>query len=219
MGVLLDLGGPDSTRLSDHLRVLRRRWPLILLTALVAPLAAFYFSGKQERLYTASTVMLVSNQNLPSSVVAGQSDLLRPTRFEDLDTLARVAEVPTVAKQTLRVVGETNLTPAQLLAETSVSADPSSDILTFSVTDRQPDRAVRLANQYAVQFMAYRTGLQSAVIDNALKPLDLRIRNLQRILRVAPPATNHPMPVSSFGCFYRTGKICRIYARCKATIS
>jgi len=155
--------------------------------AVVVPASAFYFSSKQAKLYTASSEVLVSSQGLPSSLVgptnAGPQD---PTRT--LDTLARVAEVPTVASETLAAVGDDGMTPSELLAETTVSADPNSDVLTFSVTDPDPGLAERLVNEYTRQFMAYRTKIQTAVIDNALTPLRRRIDSLQTSLQGAKPS-------------------------------
>ena len=108
----MTLARPNALTLSDYLRVLRRRWWLVLLVALVVPAAAYYFSNKQEKLYTASAEVLVSNQNpLPTSLGGGQgaNDSLDAAR--NLDTLARVAEVPTVASRTLQSLGVTSITP------------------------------------------------------------------------------------------------------------
>jgi Mrp family chromosome partitioning ATPase/capsular polysaccharide biosynthesis protein len=167
---------------------LRRRWWLVLLIALAVPAAAYYFSTKQEKLYTASAEVLVSSQNpLPTSLGGGQgtNDSLDAAR--NLDTLARVAEVPTVASLTLQSLGVTSINSTTLRAETTVSADPNSDILTFQVTNRSPALAVRLANGYAQQFINYRTSLQTAVITNALVGLSARIKALQHTLTGRSP--------------------------------
>jgi tyrosine-protein kinase len=178
------LGRPDTLTLSDYLQVLRRRWWLVLLVALVVPAAAYYFSTRQEKLYTASAEVLVSNQSpLPTSLggAQGTNDSLDAAR--NLDTLARVAEVRTVALRTVQSLSLTSITPATLLRETTVTADSNSDILTFRVTDRSPALAVRLANEYAQQFINYRTSLQTAVIDNALTGLSTRIKALKHTLK------------------------------------
>jgi polysaccharide biosynthesis transport protein len=182
------LGQPNALTLSDYLRVVRRRWWLVLLVALVVPASAYYFSNKQQKLYTASAEVLVSNQNpLPTSLGGGQGANNSLNAARNLDTLARVAEVPTVASRTLRSLGNTEITPATLLHDTTVSADPDSDILTFEVTSRAPALAVRLANTYANEFIHYRTSLQTAVIDNALAGLSTRIKALQHTLKGQSP--------------------------------
>jgi succinoglycan biosynthesis transport protein ExoP len=181
------LGRPNTLTLSDYLRVLRRRWWLVLLVALAVPAAAYYFSAKQEKLYTASAEVLVSNQNpLPPRLGGGQGSNDSLSAARNLDTLARVAEVPTVASRTLESLGVTSITSKTLLDETTVSADPNSDILTFTVTNRSPALAVRFANEYAQQFIDYRTSLQTAVITNALEGLSSRIKALQHKLTGRP---------------------------------
>ena len=92
-----------------------------------------------------------------------------------------------MASRTIQSLGVTGITPAALLGETTVSADPNSDILTFQVTNRNPALAVRLANTYANQFIRYRTSLQTAVIDNALTGLSTRIKALQHTLKGQSP--------------------------------
>ena len=181
--------------LSDYLRVLRRRWWLVLLVAVVVPASAYYFSNKQQKLYTASAAVLVSDQNpLPTSLGGGQGANNSLDAARNLDTLARVAEVPTVASRTLQSLGVTSITSTTLLGETTVSADPNSDILTFQVTNRDPALAVRLANTYASEFIQYRTSLQTAVIDNALVGLSKRIKALQHTLKGQSPQ-NQPVTV------------------------
>jgi capsular exopolysaccharide synthesis family protein len=86
------------------------------------------------------------------------------------------------------------MTPTTLLGETTVSADPNSDILTFQVTNRDPALAVSLANTYASEFISYRTSLQTAVIDNALTGLSARIRTLQNTLK-RQSSQNQPVTV------------------------
>ena len=177
--------------LSDYARILRRRWWLVLLIAILVPASAYYFSSRQQKLYTASAKVLVSNESLPSTLSGVQSNRnTDPSR--DLSTLAQVAEVPTVAQRTLTATPVVGMTAQALLGDTSVSADPNADVLTFSVTNPIPLVAVTLANGYAKQFILYRTQLQTAVIDNALSSLDRKIVRLRATLAGTKPASQDP---------------------------
>src|SRR6185369_14898722 len=118
--------------LNDYLRVLRRWWWIIVICAVALPTIAYYYYTGQPAKYTASTEVLVSNQNLPSSVV-GAAGNRNSDPVRDLDTLARVAEVPRVAAGALQALNIKSMSPGELLAETTVTADPNADILTFSV--------------------------------------------------------------------------------------
>ena len=125
------------------------------------------------------------NQNLPSSVV-GASGNRASDPVRDLDTLARVAEVP--GGPGTHALGITDMTPSDLLGETVVSPIPTRTCSASRSRILGRGRAVRLANEYARQFMNYRTQLQTAVIDNALAPLNRRIETLQKALRGVPQA-------------------------------
>ena len=172
----------DSVPIADYLRILRRHWWWIVLIAAAVPCAAYYFSQQQQKLYTASAQVLISNQGLPSNLVGPQNASNNdPTRWAD--TQARLAQVPPVAERTLSNLGLTSMTPSDFLGQSSVSADPNSDILTFHVTNRSPRLATALVNEYARQFIVYRRGLDTAVVRNALSGVASRISVLKRSIR------------------------------------
>ena len=169
----------DALGWTDYLRILRRHWWVALLAIVVIPAAAYYFSERQTRLYTASAQVLIANQGLPADLVGPQNAANRdPARWAD--TQARIAQVPEVAQRTLDRVGSAGfLTPNGLLQESSVSADPNSDIMTFRVTDKNPKLATALVNEYALQFIAYRRELDTTVVRNALGGVANRIAALR----------------------------------------
>lgn len=190
----------DSLTLSDYLRGLRRRWWLAVLVALVVPTAAYYFSSTQEQLYTASAKVLVSNRNpLPTSLGGGQVSNNAADAARNLETLAQVAELPTVASRTIQSLGVTGLTPVVLLGETAVSADPNANILAFQVTNDDSALAMRLANEYANQFIRYSTSLQAAVIEKALASLSTRIKTLRHTLQRQSSKNQSPTARQQFG--------------------
>jgi succinoglycan biosynthesis transport protein ExoP len=155
---------------------LARGWWIILLTTVVATGAAVSVSLRQQRLYTASAQVLLSNQNLAtalSNVVVPSTD---PARVAQ--TQADLARVPTVAQKTLASLGLTKRTPDELLSRSSVSASSSADLLTFRVTD--PDRALAaaLATAYARQYTAYRLQLDTASLARARRQVSTQLARL-----------------------------------------
>jgi capsular exopolysaccharide synthesis family protein len=177
---------PEVTTLADYLAVLRRRWWVVVLVALLVPLAAYAYTTKQQKMYTASVKMLVSNQVLSPAGSGQQVTKQDPVR--DLSTLAQVAEVPSVARDTLSSVSASGLTPTQLLKETAVTADSTANILTFQVTDKNPSRAVNLANTYASKFIGYRQGINNALINAAIAQLNVKIKALRGELNGVKPS-------------------------------
>jgi capsular exopolysaccharide synthesis family protein len=83
-----------------------------------------------------------------------------------------------VARQTLQASGQTGRDIDDFLSSSSVSASTSSDLLTFTVRDRSPRLATRLATEYATQFIAYRLQLDTAAINKARDELQTRITAL-----------------------------------------
>src|SRR5256885_15560583 len=110
--------------LGDYLRVVRRRGWIIVLATLALTAAGVAASLQHRARYTASADVLLTRQNLPSSLGSSSSD---PTRL--VDTQAGVAEVPRVAGRVLKAAHVTNLTPEQFLRESTVAAQPGTDLL------------------------------------------------------------------------------------------
>jgi tyrosine-protein kinase len=157
----------DESVLRDWLSVLARQKWIVLLVAAVVPLLALATSQRQQRLYQASSTVLVSAQNPTAQALnLGAADATPPDRY--VATQARLARVGTVAAMALRAAHLRDHSAAGLLERSSVSADLTSDLLTFSVTDPNRRAAVTLANAYAKEFTVYRRRLDSAGLSAAI---------------------------------------------------
>lgn len=172
----------DDSVLRDWLSVLARQKWILLLVVVVVPLLAFVQSRRQERLYQSSASVLVSAQNPTAQALnLGATLATPPDRY--VATQAKLARVGTVAEMAVRAAKLPGHTPAALLANSSVSADLSSDLLTFSVTDPRPPVAQKLANAYAKAFTVYRHRLDraglAAAIDDARRKLNQLIASGQ----------------------------------------
>ena len=170
----------DAVTLHDYLRVVRRRKWIVVEAALLLTLAAVAYSLHQQRRYEASADVLLSADNVsapaPGTPLSGLSqDPERTTQ-----TQAQVARVPEVVQGALDRVSGTDLTVAGFLGNSSVSTSPTSDILTFAVTNPDPALAKQLANAYAQSYSDYRQRLYSDSIDRAIADVDQRIQRLDR---------------------------------------
>jgi capsular exopolysaccharide synthesis family protein len=168
----------DESVLRDWLSTLSRQKWIVVLAVIVVPLVAALASHRQQRLYQASATVLVNQQNATaqalnlSSAVSSPPDRYAATQAK----LARVGTVATMAVNAAKLPGHT---ATALLANSSVSPDPFSDLLTFSVTDPRPAFAIELANAYAQQFARYRHGLDSAVLAGAIADARRKIKMLK----------------------------------------
>jgi polysaccharide biosynthesis transport protein len=165
----------DESVLRDWLGVLsRQRW-VVLLAITVTPLLAFAASQSQQRLYEGSARVLLNEQNSTAAEALNltAASSAPPDRYAA--TQAKLARVGAVADLAVRAPTLPHRTAATLLANSSVSATPTDDILKFSVADPAPGVAKRLANAYAKAFTIYRHRLDTAALSAALRDTQRRL--------------------------------------------
>ncbi|MDP9255101.1 MAG: polysaccharide biosynthesis tyrosine autokinase [Actinomycetota bacterium] len=139
----------------------------MLLALIVVPLIAFAVSRAQHPQYQASATVLVYQQNPPAAALNLTTAVASPPdRFAA--TQAALARVGAVAQMSVKAANVPHRTAAALLANSSVSASPTADLLTFTVTDPVPSVARKLATAYATQFTVYRHRLDTAVLSDAI---------------------------------------------------
>lgn len=71
--------GHRTLNVEDYLGILRRRWYIILVPAIIFPIAAFLFSYTIDPQYVSQTLILIEQQQVPT-------DYVRPVVNEDLDS-------------------------------------------------------------------------------------------------------------------------------------
>jgi len=163
--------------LSHHLHVLRRGAWIIILTTVLVTAAAYFLSARQEKLYRASADVFLGTQNLGATLANVTVPYVDPVRAAQ--TQAEIARVPAVAVRAVDRAKVTNRTPSQLLDESSVSASSDSDLLTFTVTDRDPKIAIRLATAYAGAYTSYRHQLDTSALVKARREVEGRLAELK----------------------------------------
>ena len=156
-----------ASSLRDHLQVVRRRKWIIIQAAILVPLAAVLLSLRQSALYQASAEVLLSHENLATSLTNTQD----PTIYQQADRIAQtqadLARVPRVAENVRKALNLTDRSAADILAASSVSAKQNADLLVFQVRDRNRGLAARVAAAYAEQFTIYRRKLDTAALERA----------------------------------------------------
>jgi succinoglycan biosynthesis transport protein ExoP len=173
---------PDAARqestIRDYVRLLLRRKWIVLAVVMLVPALAVFFSLRQPSLYRASTQVLLKQGNLAATLsgIQDTSVYLDPNRVAQ--TQIELASTPAVAARVLKAAGINDRTPGALLGSLSIAPEPNADILDFSVTDRDPALAVRLANAYARQYTIFRRQLDTASLDKALTDVSRRIDEL-----------------------------------------
>lgn len=172
---------PETSPLRKLVRVVgRSRW--MVAVALVAALSvAVGFSLLQEARYSATAQVLLNGdaQALAAGVtgVPVFASALRPER--ETATQAVLARTPGVVDRVLEQPEAQDVTRGELLSSITVSESPDTNILSFTFTSSDPERAARLATEYARQYTVFRTELDTAAIEEARVAVQERLQALE----------------------------------------
>ena len=168
-----------AASLRDYLHVLRRRRWLVAQAVVLVPAAAVALSLRQQPLYQSCSQVLLSRQNLATSLTGTQD----PNQYIQADRLAQtqadVARVPAIAAAMLERLRIKNLTVTRFLRSSSVSAAQNADLLKFCVTNANSSLARRLADGYAREFTVYRRKLDTAALQRAHAGVEARLAQLE----------------------------------------
>jgi capsular exopolysaccharide synthesis family protein len=163
--------------LSDYLRIVRRRAWIVVVAALAVTGVALGLSMRQEKLYRASSGVLLSQQNLAAALTGIQDPSVNQDQERFVQTQIDLAQVPAITARVARAAG----VDAGALGggRSSVFGKDNSDILVFQVENSNRPLAARLATEYARQFTHYRTELDTAALARARKEATARLRALK----------------------------------------
>jgi Mrp family chromosome partitioning ATPase/capsular polysaccharide biosynthesis protein len=152
---VVENGWYESVSLSDYVGVVwRRKWIALLVTVMVTA-AAFGFSERQQKLYAATSQLVNTTSSSSSSTKTSTGNSWSTSHAPLLATLAG-------ARWVVSNSGLSNLSPADLLKETTVTADPNVDAIDFAVTDPNPTVAQSLASSWAAFAGGYSNHIDSS---------------------------------------------------------
>nr|WP_202896024.1 polysaccharide biosynthesis tyrosine autokinase [Actinopolymorpha pittospori] len=139
----------SSVELRDYLKVLRRRWAIIVACAVLATAAAVGVTLNQTPQYASTVRLFVSTPNSTSSD-AYQGGLFSEQRAA---SYAEIVTGPEVARAVVDRLG-LKQSPASLQSRTDASVVPNTVILKVTITDPVQARARVLVQAVAQEFIA-----------------------------------------------------------------
>jgi capsular exopolysaccharide synthesis family protein len=168
----------DESVLRDRLNMLSRQKWIVLVAVIVVAFAAFATSRSQQHLYQASATVLVNEQNPTAAALNLATGVASPPdRYAA--TQATLARVGAVAQMAMEAANVPHHTPGGLLANSSVTADPNVDLLTFAVRDPVPAVAEKLATSYARAFTEYRHTLDNEAVSVAIADVRRKLKAIE----------------------------------------
>ncbi|PTL58482.1 polysaccharide biosynthesis tyrosine autokinase [Paraconexibacter algicola] len=135
------------------LRVLRERWWMALLVTVAVVVVWVGLAATQTKQYEATSTLLQGQSQLQGLINPSAQASEDTTRDASTNVLlVRSVAVAQRVKRALRAPES----PEELLDRVDAVAEPDADIITITVTDPSADRAKRLADAFADQFVAFR---------------------------------------------------------------
>ena len=141
----------------DFLRILRRRWILVAVSAALALGTAMLVTAWTTPQYAASTTLVVSAPaDAGNPVAAYQAVLLSQERAK---SYARLIRSQDLADRLARTLGD-GVTGAELSKRISAEAVPGTVLLRATVRDGSPARAQGIAGALGPEFARFAAGLE-----------------------------------------------------------
>jgi succinoglycan biosynthesis transport protein ExoP len=161
---------PEALTLRDYLApVFNRRW-LVLGIVVVFTVGTYIFASSKPTVYQASTKLYTAQEgNSLVGVGAGYSD---DRAVENQATLLTSVDV---ARGVARQIGYKGA-PADLAGSVSAVPSKGADFITITARSSSREQAARIANAFAQQFMAFRSGERRTAAQKALGTLGSQLK-------------------------------------------
>jgi polysaccharide biosynthesis transport protein len=179
--------GIQASTLRDYVHVARRRKWIILQAVILVPAVAVLLSARHAKQYEACANVLLSYQNLASSLTGTPDSSIYQPVERIAETQAELAQVPAVSQRAAQRLNVSDRSARKILDETSVTANPNSNLLQFCTKDTDRELAPRIATTYAEAFVAYRHELDTTELANARKSVQARIKQLEATGQTSTP--------------------------------
>ncbi|MBO0842702.1 MAG: polysaccharide biosynthesis tyrosine autokinase [Nocardioides sp.] len=157
--------------LADYLKVLRRRWPWIVVTAVVCTLAAFAFTFTQTKEYASTARLFVSTSTLEDTTALNQGGEFSQARVQSYADLVSSRELAQ------KVIDQLGLHDSadDLQDRVEATAVVNTVNLTITAKDTDPHRAQRITQAYAEQLSALIKRLETPAGSKEKAPIQATI--------------------------------------------
>jgi polysaccharide biosynthesis transport protein len=141
--------GFDPVDLRDYVRILRKRWPIIVAVFVIAGAAAAAFAFRATPVYAAHTQLFVTTPSDGDNTTGLQQG--NTFTQERVKSYAEIVSSPKVLDP---VIAQLHLTEsdADLAQHVSASAPLDTVLINVTVTDTDPQSASRIANAVGASF-------------------------------------------------------------------
>jgi receptor protein-tyrosine kinase/non-specific protein-tyrosine kinase len=174
-------GGLDLRR---AWRVVRSRWWVIVVCALVATAASLGLSLSQEKKYSASASLLFRDSRLDQTLF-GSTYFNQEDPNREAATNAKLVSLSVVSTRTANAIGH-GVTPGQVSSEVVVEAQGQSNVVSITATDPDPKLAALIPNTFAEQYIDFRREADRAKVRDAQSLVQRQLDQLSPEQRKSP---------------------------------
>jgi polysaccharide biosynthesis transport protein len=164
---VIEDSGHTGRPMGDYLKIIRRRWWILVAATVIVTGLTYFLSSLQTPSYQATADVLIGSQDIFSSQGNGSSSSKDAAFYAA--TQAALANNEAIAKKAIQTANVSHLTPQGLLANSSVTPDPTTSIVEFKATYRTRPGAIAVTNSYARAFVDSVTAATNQKIDSILK--------------------------------------------------
>ena len=173
-----------AQQVADYLKVLRRRWKLILALTVLVTGAAVALSLTATPRYDATAKLLLRQEEPINQIVQGYgSQSNDPER--DANTSVELIKLETVADRVRQRLA-LDTSPDSLLRQVDTKAEGNSDIVSLTVRDTSPQRAADLANAFAEEYVRFRREAARSTLEEAAALARRQLEGLDPTERATP---------------------------------
>jgi succinoglycan biosynthesis transport protein ExoP len=173
---------PEALNLEQALGVLRRRLPLIVLCVVVVAGAAYGYSKRETKKYTATASLTFSNNQLSQQIAglpATGGGSLPAQQANNLE----VVRLGDMAAKTARLLGH-GLTEEKIASSLSISGSGESTVVDVSATATTPALATAIANTYTRQVVKEQQSATRQFFKSALALVHKQLAALSPLQRI-----------------------------------
>jgi Mrp family chromosome partitioning ATPase/capsular polysaccharide biosynthesis protein len=178
-------GFPMSEQLAQSIRVLRRRWRIILAVPFLALVVSLLLSERSPTEYTATAKVIISPYNPVTSLLEPGSTPTSADPERDLNTeVSEITETPMaqMVRKSLRL----RESSSELLGQVSAELEGTTNIVDISAEDGDGARAATIANAFAAQYVVFRLALLRSSIEGAAALDQQKLNALSATQRSSP---------------------------------
>ena len=179
---------PEQTNLSfdQVLGILWRRAPWILLCFVLVAGAAFVYSKREPKKYTATAAVVFSSNPL-SRQIAGLSPTTSSNAVAQQDSNLELVRVGDTAVKTAGLLGH-GLTAEKVSGSVSVSVKGETNVIEISATSTSPVLAAEIANTYVKEFVSEQQSANRSFLRLALAQVNKELAAIPRAQRFGSDA-------------------------------